>query len=569
MHKLPHFFFALIVGTCLFVPSFVIAQNVDEVFNVDAVKDATGRDRVFVSLATISDHAYIYVDKTFFDSLTPIEKVNFNTKVVLLGGEFDAVIYPRLRALYGAEWNPGIDNDPHITIVFTNLNSSIGGYVDVRNEVSQKLDSRSNEREMLYLNSSLALSPLAKSYLAHEFVHLIEYNQRQRIRSLHEQPWLSEAMADYAPTFLGYNDVYSGSFLERRVHDFNTFPTDSLTTWLDQPTDVATASLFMHYVVGQYGKDLLPLLMQSSLVGLDNMNSALRRLGTQETFSSTFLNWIVATYVNGSVRGEVNRYAYRQPQLSYSALHMRSPLQYSVFESAEMIGRFLLPEGGMQWLKFIPGTLGKTQINTLHLVISDSNDLNGMRVPVIITTITGESRVDFFEIKNGTATFSVPDFGSTVLSAVVVPANQNFLGTFPAHQAVFAVKAFLGTGSSSSPLLKDGSLVRGKGDTKVYVLKNGSRRWIPSPEIFAGYGHLRWQDIIDVEPDVLNTFQESRLIRFRGDYRVYEISQDAQEKRWLDITSKEFDASGRRWDTIFEVNRNEFDRYRIGESLRT
>jgi len=35
-----------------------------------------------------------------------------------LSNEFDSTIYPKATALYGTEWNPGIDRDSKITLLF-------------------------------------------------------------------------------------------------------------------------------------------------------------------------------------------------------------------------------------------------------------------------------------------------------------------------------------------------------------------------------------------------------------------------------------------------------------------
>ena len=48
------------------------------------------------------------------------------------------------------------------------------------------------------------------------------------------------------------------------------------------------------------------------------------------------------------------------------------------------------------------------------------------------------------------------------------------------------------------PSYPEGSLLRAKGDYKVYIIKNNYKRWIQTAEIFNNYGHLSWDDIIDV-----------------------------------------------------------------------
>ena len=42
---------------------------------------------------------------------------------------------------------------------------------------------------------------------------------------------------------------------------------------------------------------------------------------------------------------------------------------------------------------------------------------------------------------------------------------------------------------------KDGELVKAQDDSRVYVIANGQRHWIPSEEAFAKFGY-RWDNIV-------------------------------------------------------------------------
>ena len=56
-------------------------------------------------------------------------------------------------------------------------------------------------------------------------------------------------------------------------------------------------------------------------------------------------------------------------------------------------------------------------------------------------------------------------------------------------------------------LYPDGALLRAKDDIKVWVIKNGQKRWIESPEIFNSLGY-KWNDIISVEQTELDFYPE-------------------------------------------------------------
>src|SRR5438477_12498789 len=101
---------------------------------------------------------------------------------------------------------------------------------------------------MLYMPIMQIDSPQLKVFLAHEFVHLIVFNQKDRLQGVSEEVWLSEARSDYASTILGYDNTYEGSNLQRRVSDFLGQPNNSLTEWQGTKYDYAVETLFIHYL---------------------------------------------------------------------------------------------------------------------------------------------------------------------------------------------------------------------------------------------------------------------------------------------------------------------------------
>ena len=112
----------------------------------------------------------------------------------------------------------------------------------------------------------------------------------------------------------------------------------------------------------------------------------------------------------------------------------------------------------------------------------------------------------------------------------------------------------------------DGSLLRSKNGYKVYVIKGLYKRWMQHQDIFNMYGHLSWDDIIDVEPEVLDQYQDAWLVRAAGDKRVYEVNADGT-KHWLNMTASQFSTSGRLWDMVFIVNSFERDFYNTGADV--
>ncbi len=244
--------FAIMI--CFFSVRNVTAANVGDYvnFNVDQNYDATGRTQVPATLIKTTSSLYFYIETSWWNAQNQTQQTEILANLDNLSNEFTNKIYPTLTSAYGAEWNPGIDRDNKITLLFESMNNNLGGYFRSSDEYSKLQAPDSNEREMLYMPISQIASLQLKVFLAHEFVHLIAFNQKDRMQGVQEEVWLSEARSDYASTLLGYDDVYDGSNLQRRVQDFLNQPGDSLTEWLGTKYDYAVESLFIHYLVDHY-----------------------------------------------------------------------------------------------------------------------------------------------------------------------------------------------------------------------------------------------------------------------------------------------------------------------------
>ena len=120
--------------------------------------------------------------------------------------------------------------------------------------------------------------------------------------------------------------------------------------------------------------------------------------------------------------------------------------------------------------------------------------------------------------------------------------------------------------------IPEGALIRAIGDIDVYIVKyvgnKKFKRLILSPSVFNNYGHLKWSDIRDVDPAVVNAFTTSELVRAVGDPKVYKLypAGDIGEKRWIK-TAEAFLRMGFDWDAIYEINSFDRDSYITGSDL--
>ena len=79
------------------------------------------------------------------------ENVNEDDMKALMD-KFDQKIIPTDREFFGSEWTPGVDNDPHIYVLYTgDLGSNIGGYFSSSDEYNPLVRQYSNGHEAYVL----------------------------------------------------------------------------------------------------------------------------------------------------------------------------------------------------------------------------------------------------------------------------------------------------------------------------------------------------------------------------------------------------------------------------------
>lgn len=268
------------------------------VFNIDSNFDAEAREQIQGELVLTGQNLYFYVEKEWWNGHSQNKKDNFFIILGRLSSEFSNNIYPTLTSVYGSEWKNGIDNDPRLTVFFHRMKEGASGYVRTGDEYSKLQIPSSNEREMVYLSANYIEHPLLKVFLAHEFAHLIQFNQKDKIHGVSEDIWLNEGRADYTSSLLGYDLAYEGSNLQRRANDFLANPSDSLTSWDNTKYDYAVVRMFLQYVVDHYGVAILTDSLKSRSVGMKSLDEALAKNGFNNKISEIFYDWSIAVLIN-------------------------------------------------------------------------------------------------------------------------------------------------------------------------------------------------------------------------------------------------------------------------------
>ncbi len=569
----------LFFSWCALVLIFLFPQSaaaVSETFFVDASYHWQRKTSITASPIKTGANAEFYLEDAYWITLTEVQQNQLIRSFDALATEFDTVIYPKLTEFLGSEWNPGIDNDPRISILFLRMPEGTGGYFNTNDEYPRKDFPTSNEREIIYVNVLFVNSPKAKSFIAHEFQHLITFYQKNKLRNVNEDIWLNEARSEYAATYLGYDSPYSGSNLENRVASLLATPSDSLTEWQNHPKDYGQVNLFFQYLVGRYGEEIVREMMRSSKVSILSINEALTILGFADTFDAVYTDWTIVNFVNNCAVPPLLRYCYQNPDLGHGNLHITFNFEYTASETVS--SEATLKDWEASWNEFTPGPPPVKTV--LEIDFSTSVTDTRFRVPYVITKSNGEKIVEFITLsKTTTSPYEkgkayVAGFGVDVVSVVVIPSGQRRVEGFTSEDPryPYTLRGTLLEALPASflqfvpPSYPNGSLLRAKGDTKVYVIYGQYKRWIRSPEIFRMYGHLKWENIIEVDGATINYYIESRLVRAASDTRVFEVD-DSRVKHWLNMTAASFTLSGRTWESIFIMNERERDYYPEGNDI--
>jgi immune inhibitor A len=266
-------------------------------------QDTAQNNKVQAKMVYATDHLYFWIQNG----------VNYNLNdVKTLCNLFETKIYPTDRAFFGSEWTPGVDNDPHIYILFAHgLGGRVAGYFSSGDEIPPAAFAASNGHEM-FMFSADAFSSLAKDYvysvLAHEFQHMIHwYGDRN------EESWMNEGFSELAAFLNGYS-----------IGGFDTLfasnPNMQLTDW---PTDAnsrdvhyGASFLFLDYLLNRMGQKTTQAVVAEKANGLDSIDKVLADMNATDpvthaliTADDLFTDWTLTNFIKDKSAGD-GRFTY-------------------------------------------------------------------------------------------------------------------------------------------------------------------------------------------------------------------------------------------------------------------
>jgi len=520
-----------------------------------------GKDRSEATLRLISKKAYFYVDNKYFNSLDKEKERNFFISLQKLADEYDKRIYPILTNKFAKMAEPGIDGEDRVYILLLPLAEDVGGYTNTADGFFKKnvADGLTNEKDLVYINVNFLNSKKINGFLAHEIQHLISLQNKEEKKGIFDDVWLNELRSEYALEFLGYNESFSGSVLERRLSVFKKNPTDSLTEWRNKSEDYAVVNLFSHYLAEAYGEDIFKKMLISDDVGIKSINDALKKMGYLDNFKDVFRNWQIANYLNDTkVFGD--RFGYKNKNLNFK---IPPTLAQMISEGEKEKAVFFQKDWQMAWLEYY----GAAKFLTFKIESKDN-------ISLAYIFYNSDKSFSFGDVKlnNNKGSFSIKDFGSKVKSVILLPFFTEKTSNFSDNEADRSFSLEISTDKNDFSesgyekldfYLPEASLIRPAWSYDVYLVKGNFIRYISMPEFLNFYKEKK---INILEREDFNRYKKSNLIRAIGDYRVYQINEDGS-KQWLDVGAEEFIKSGKSFLGVFEVTEKQMQMYKDGPKI--
>lgn len=278
----------------------------------------------------------IWLDKRYSD----------NTEAIKLGEQFfngsnSSDIYHWITNVFGEEWGQTeysnlVGKTDTIDILLTDLNESytvgsyVMGYFDLRDTYTTGSYSKSNEKNMFYIDVRLLTGNFTSteaekkemkqdiySTLAHEFVHMINWYQKDILKKTTTESWLNEMLAmigeDLVDNKITVGDTTGITGSKGRLADFNYAYNNYDINDKDGSYsigDYAIDATYGLYLTRAYAYDNLNFLkdiMHNNKPGTEAIDYALMQKGVSKNFIGTVKDFgkaVILSSADGGTNGD-------------------------------------------------------------------------------------------------------------------------------------------------------------------------------------------------------------------------------------------------------------------------
>ena len=339
------------------------------------------------TLGSVTEHTYFWVQEGL--DLDPIA-------LTQAAERFENEYYPLVVNLIGPEWRPGIDEDPHFSVL--HLDNEMGandelGYFNSGDEFPNSFYSDSNEQEMLYLNmGNLTVGEdLYYGTLVHEFQHLAQWNVDGN-----ETTWMDEGLAQMVELYVGLETA--------SAYDYLLAPETQLNSWSyedDVYAHYSASYLFMVYLWEQLGDAAIQEIARHPANGLAAVWSVLPGYQPELSLEQLLANWAAANYLDTPLPGR----EYNYERLDLEPVQVTDQARVLPFESVATV-----PQFGVHYIDL--DTAGRTTISfagdslaELAPVSPHSGEQMWFVPPVDTLDATLTGRFDLAGLSKATLTF--------------------------------------------------------------------------------------------------------------------------------------------------------------------
>jgi len=247
------------------------------------LNSATTMTKITTTCRAITTHAYFFIDDN--DSATISGHLSDYCTAFEL-------IYAIIHSKFGEEND--VDSNSHVIIVFSSKLENITGllgyfYSADKYANNATTNPNSNEGDIFYMTTASAYQgDIIKGTLAHEFQHMIYFDEHVNSGVTSTYTWLNEALSQAAEYYNGYDSSTSNhiSWIKSYLTG-NNWEGLSLTHWTDD--NYGYGAIFIRYLIDQYGDTAIKNMCSTANIGIHAVEIA-----TGVDFNTIFNNFTKA-----------------------------------------------------------------------------------------------------------------------------------------------------------------------------------------------------------------------------------------------------------------------------------
>ena len=298
-------------------PASKIAAQVGDVrtFTFSAFGDVTEDRSVETTLVATSDRATAYLD----DALPAADENVTITQIEDVLTTFSTDTYPVLTTTFGTASD--VDADGKVVFLFTHLVDDVGGiagFYSSSSLFSAEQGGNGNLADMMFISPTRAINSY-ESLLAHEFQHLINYNEHVLVHDGDpEESWMNEALSHVTEDLVG-GHVEGGNptLIEEFMRDPGAYRLNGDA--LLNSGIRGSAYLFLRGLIEDFGEALPGQLVQTDDSGIPNVEAT-----TGQDFETLYRTFVARVFLSGTGLSEETQSNYTFPFFTETTTGHRS-----------------------------------------------------------------------------------------------------------------------------------------------------------------------------------------------------------------------------------------------------